>query len=367
MATAHWRTGFTVADLYQTPDAGWSFYQLVRLLLSEQAALTVDASATEADKQEVDKQEVGAVEAQLAEQLERRFFFKAIHQGDFPAGEVRAIKQAANDDTADEPQPDNYHIACLGNHISGISGPLPDGLNEWVINDLKQRDGVLPHFLDLFNHRLQSLRYLFRSLSDASLTHLPCEQSEQGQMALALSGNLLALHRQLYQQSADRFIGQAGGLANRRMSVPMVQQLFASVAQLPLKRLSNFIGRWLDVEPEDHIRLGQRNNRLGGEATLGRRVWDQQAAIGIVLGPLPAARLKALLPEGDEYPQLHQLLCWVTDRKCDCQITLESELGVSEPASLDSQHNQLGRLSRLGQREGAETVTFMVKLAGAAL
>ncbi|WP_432467843.1 type VI secretion system baseplate subunit TssG [Agarivorans sp. Z349TD_8] len=384
MATAHWRTGFTVADLYTNPEAGWSFYQLVRLLLSEESQdpelsetsdSVGDAQAVLGELKDVSHLEIHratrafylsqieqpqSIENRLVQSLDKHFFFRASYEAHFPAGEVRAVTviDSGRDDVSHK-----YQIVSLGNHISGLAGPLPDGLTELVVDDIKNRQAVLAHFLDLFNHRLQSLRYLFRSLTDATLAHAPAEHSEIGQMSLALSGNLLKVHRQLYQQNTDRFIGLAGSLANRRMSLPLIQELFRATLDVRLNQLKHCIGRWLRVEVEDHIRLGQANHCLGGEATLGTQIWDQQAAIGVVLGPLPDLSLKRLLPEGDRYSQLYRLLCWITDRKCDCEVTLLSDQAVSKALCLKGEGNQLGRLSRLGEFQGRERVTFMVDLA----
>jgi type VI secretion system ImpH/TssG family protein len=348
MATAHWRTGFTVADLYTRPDAGWSFYQLVRVLLAQ----VTHAETTE----------TGAAAAELPVLLNKHFRFRAAHQADFPAGEIRAIKQKQG------PYESRFEITSVGNHISGFNGPLPDGLTDMLVEDLRSGEGALSEFLDLFNHRLQALRYLFRSQTDNSLAFRPAGTSDVGRMALALSGNLSPLHQRLYQQSPSTLLGMAGSLANRRMSLPTIQGLFSAVLGVELCAMENLVGRWLKVDEEDHIKLGQANHRLGGQATLGTRIWDQQAAIGLEIGPLSGNRLRALLPGGDEYPELLNLLKWITDCRCDCRVTLISDESLSAAVCLSSNTQtggKLNMLSCLGQKNEPARVTFMVDLVDA--
>jgi type VI secretion system ImpH/TssG family protein len=341
MATTHWRTGFTVADLHSLPDAGWSFYQLVRTLLPSQ---------------------LDSIDDDLFSMLDQHFSFKACHQADFPAGEVRNISLASGG-------ADNVHgISSIGNYISGQNGVLPDGILEWVVNDTKDKSGgALVEFLDIFNHRLQSLRYAFKALNDNTLASTSAEFTHIGKFLLALSGNSFESHQRLYDQSPDALINMAGSLANRRMCLPTIQSLFKAVLGLPLHSMQNLVGRWRDVAEEDHTMLGQANSSLGSNAALGTRIWDQQAAVGVRIEPLSVKRLRNLVPGGREHPKLISLLQWITDGRVDCQVTLVAQKSLSDSVKLTQRSdkaNRLNMLSRLGQSDDVTPVTFMVDLVG---
>jgi type VI secretion system ImpH/TssG family protein len=343
MATAHWRTGFTVADLVARQDAGWSFYQLVRVLLPKESG---DQS------QHISK-------SRMLDVLDNHFRFKAAHQNDFPAGEIRAIQ------SLDQNQRQQYQISSIGNHLCGHNGPLPDGLSNMLIDDIREQDGAISDFLDLFNNRLQSLRYLFRCQGDNNLASEPVQYSDFGRLALALTGNINGEYQHLYQQQPSTVIGMAGSLANQRLSLPAIEGLFRKVLAAPLKSIQYMLGRWLNVADEDHLKLGELNNRLGDQATLGSRVWDQQAAIGIRLGPLSNKKLRRLLPDGEDYHKLFVLLQWVTSCRCDCQVTLFSHSVVAKGVQLSSHqknNNQLNMLSAVGAPSKATLVTYMVDL-----
>lgn len=343
MATAHWRTGFTVADLSAKQDAGWSFYQLIRVLLPPtEEHLSQQLSDTH-----------------LLELLNQHFHFKGAHQDDFPAGEIRAISNKQYKHGK------RYEIASIGNHLCGHNGPLSDGLSDMLIEDLRENEGAMAAFLDIFNHRLQSLRYVFRSQSDNNLTSCAVQHSDFGRLALALTGNIHEEHQRLYQQEPSTYVGMAGTLSNQRMSLPVIERLFESVLAVPLKSIQYLLGRWLNVAKEDHIRLGHANHSLGNEATLGSRVWDQQAAIGVCLGPLSNSQLRRLLPSGEDYLNLFSVLQWITDCRCDCKVTLFSHSTTDQSIQLSQQNkttSQLTMLSSIGKSTTPTSVSYMVDL-----
>lgn len=91
-----------------------------------------------------------------------------------------------------------------------------------------------------------------------------------------------------------------------------------------------------EVQTPNHTLLGRANHRLGSHATLGKKIWDQQAAIGLVIGPLSVKRLRSLV-QGGEHQHLRSLLGWISDSRCDCQVTLVYEDGIGTVTTLAAQ------------------------------
>ena len=110
------------------------------------------------------------------------------------------------------------------------------------------------------------------------------------------------------------------------------------------------------ITPPIRSHLGTANSRLGSEAVLGSRVWDQQARIELVIGPLGYARFCALLPGGDEHPRFVALLRYLTDRQADCLVRLKL---APEQTPQPLLHGNAERGMRLGysawlaERDGA--------------
>ena len=365
MATAYWRTDSSVKDVIEAQDAGWSFFQLVRVLLSEKHAFDVPSPEGLSPRSAIRGDDLGADEdiaTVLPELLEAYFRFKASHRSDFPPSEICQVRPPVP-----EKNQNVYEITSIGNHLSGHNGPLPEAVNDWLIREINDGKGHLRRFLDLFNHRLQALRYLFKSMTDYGLTNTDVQRSHFGNLALSLSGHLIPSQRRITGQDAQTLIGLAGGLANRRMTIPLMNLLVETQLGIPVIKVESFIGRWLEVAEEDYSLLGERNQALGEKATLGTRYWDQQAAIALVLGPMPHSKLNDLLPDGKHYPVLVRLLKWLTDCRCDCRVTLEGLHPVTEVAKLADQtahYSHLNALSRLQGDNDKNNVTFMVNIVG---
>lgn len=162
MATAHWRTGYSVADLYAQEDANWSFHQLVRLLLPN-----------------------GTSEDQILEQINAKIDFNASMAMDFPPGMIRVVTpgEPSGGDNDDE-QPGKTQISCASHNIAGLSGPLPEPFVEMLRDDVLAGDGAMAAFIDLFNQRLQALRYLIKARTDNTLTSALAPQTMTGQFML---------------------------------------------------------------------------------------------------------------------------------------------------------------------------------------
>ncbi|MCJ8273810.1 MAG: type VI secretion system baseplate subunit TssG [Psychrosphaera sp.] len=339
MATTHWRTGHTVADLYSADDAVWSFHQLVRLLLPTQVK-----------------------EDELLDQINRRFDFKASEAQDFPSGEIRRVKPV----NPAKPFGDKNQITCNHYNIAGLGGPLPEPFVEMLRDDQVYGEGAMAAFVNIFNNRIQALRYLIKAATDNNLTSSRAAESKTGQFLLSLSGHLGAEQRALHQQSSDTLIGLAGELANTRMTLPTITRLLRITLDLALIKMNCLLGRWLTVESSDHTLLGNANHRLGTQAVLGKKFWDQQAAFELVLGPMPASRLQQLVPGGNDHNKLRHLVEWISDKRCDCKITLVCQQNSATVATLSKQKNQTNTLGYgawlSGEQSTAKKVSFMLNL-----
>jgi type VI secretion system protein ImpH len=106
-----------------------------------------------------------------------------------------------------------------------------------------------------------------------------------------------------------------------------------------------FQGRWLSVEPDQHTHIGTsgRNNRLGSDAMLGTRFWDQSAAFELRVGPLTLAQYRAFLPDGHAHRPLRELTRFYAGTELDFTARLVLEAGQVPSSTL-----KLGSEPRLG-------------------
>ncbi|MCB1033519.1 MAG: type VI secretion system baseplate subunit TssG, partial [Acidobacteria bacterium] len=79
--------------------------------------------------------------------------------------------------------------------------------------------------------------------------------------------------------------------------------------QVPVS-VEPFEGRWFPLEPSSRTLLARRRDRnqvLGKNAVLGRRVWIQDAAYRLRIGPLKLSQYLDLLPVGGAFAKLCEL------------------------------------------------------------
>jgi type VI secretion system ImpH/TssG family protein len=341
MATTHWRTGYSVNDLYNEKDVGWSFYQLVRLLLPNQVS-----------------------QDELLEHLSNYVEFASSLSQDFPAGEIRRVEVA---DSSAQGGNNKTKITCNNYNIAAVNGPLPEPFVEMLRDDQIQNDGAMNAFINIFNNRIQALRYLVHAFTNNNLTSSYAADTSTGQLLLSLSGHLNKEQRKFHQQTDDTYIGLAGDLANCRMNLPTIRKLLHRILGVHLHAMNSLLGRWLTVEESDHTHIGKQNHRLGSEATLGKKIWDQQAIFELVIGPLTVSRVQELVPEGKDYPQLKKLVEWISELRCDCKITLMCEPNSTNETTLSQHKNQTNSLGYgtwlSGIKSNEQSVSYMVNLA----
>ncbi|MFV8905044.1 type VI secretion system baseplate subunit TssG [Serratia fonticola] len=184
-----------------------------------------------------------------------------------------------------------HHFGLLGTH-----GALPLAYTEWLI-DRRYRygDESAKAFIDIFNHRLLSLRFQawqkFRLYAHAELN-----------FTLRLPGIINAVTGQCPQAmlpAADK----GGLLAPSVRSLVNLQHLLQREFSLPVS-VAPFQGRWREVQNEYQASLGKCG--LGLAPVLGRVYWDIQSHFLIQLGPLTAAHSEEFMPGGNEYLRLFQ-------------------------------------------------------------
>ncbi|XHS77594.1 type VI secretion system baseplate subunit TssG [Burkholderiaceae bacterium UC74_6] len=179
--------------------------------------------------------------------------------------------------------------------VASTLGPLPDPFTEWV----REQDAIGHHatrdFLDLFNQRLNLLRYGMRADFELGLNNDAPAESTLAAATAALMGMCddgeMAGPPELPTRS---WLGIGGLLVGARRSAAGLGQVLSAHLGCPV-RVEQLIGAWRSIEPRDRHHLG-RGRRLGHDTLLGHRVWDEQSRVRLHIGPLPFAQAQRLLP-----------------------------------------------------------------------
>lgn len=204
----------------------------------------------------------------------------------YPASEVQEIT-----DPADPVVTVNFMS------LGGCLGPLPLGYTERVLRRLQAGDTTLRDFLDIFHHRLVSLVYRVRRAHRIGIDTRSPEESGFATYLRAVMG-LASDGLQGRLAIPDRALLRYAGLLGRYpRSTSVLAVMLADYFRVDV-RDRQLQGAYVPLDEEQCTSIGLQgqNHALGQGAVLGSRVWDQQAGIGLELGPLDWAEYRDFMP-----------------------------------------------------------------------
>lgn len=265
---------------------------------------------------------------------------------DFPASDIVNAEFPA-----DATQPARLTVAFMG--LAGASGPLPTPFTELVIQrnaDRGKEHFATRDFLDIFNHRLVSFLYRSRKKHRVALNNRPPEQTELAGWLFDLAGLKFAAANKDSRRRARSLLRYSGILANQVRSMAGLEAMLGDHFGVSV-RGEQLLGRWLRIDAREHTRIGARlgkNQRLGVNAVLGVRAWDQMGRIRLHLGAMRLSRLREFLPIGAAYKALAGIARVHLQQDIDIDLRLKLEPGQSSGMRLSlSSDSRLGWTSWL--------------------
>ena len=253
--------------------------------------------------------------------------FRSRNSFEFPASEIHSLDQKNGKRT--------LTVHFMG--LAGVLGPLPHPFSELVISD---KSGVAAAFLDIFNNRLIELFHEATRRHQPSLTTRAPDQGPVAAHLFALMGLGIPRLRRSAGAVARSLPGYAGLLARPIRTAAGMENILADHFGVPV-RVAQFTGKWRDLEPDQLTSLGQNgsNQRLGQDAVVGKRVWDEIGGVTVILGPLhlrdyvdflpgssdnPAPGSHPLPPRGARRTELEKMIrfCLGTEHTADIELRL---------------------------------------------
>jgi type VI secretion system protein ImpH len=267
-----------------------------------------------------DRQPVGT-KAKPADEVLR---FRAHQSLSFPPSAIVGIRPPT------ENRPADMTVAFMG--LTGPQGVLPRCYTELILDRLQAKDTTLCDFLDVFNHRMISLFFRgwekYHCMVGFEQSLLRGKEDRFARCLFAVAGlgtNGLRERLTIDHRSILRYVGLLG---QRPRSAEALGHCLTDYFEVPAT-VNQFIGAWLTLDEADWTSIGVTgvNNRLGQSALAGTKVWDQQAAFRVRLGPLEFEQFQRLLPSGKAYPTLVQLtkLFAGPELDFDVQLVLKAE------------------------------------------
>jgi type VI secretion system protein ImpH len=205
------------------------------------------------------------------------------------------------------------HQARLAVHFFGLTGPngaLPLHLTEYARERIRNHnDPTFARFLDIFHHRMLSLFYRARAVSEPT-TNLDRDDDDRFSRYI---GSLVGIGTTALRSrdSVPDFakLHFAGLLASANRPGSGLAAILRGFFEMPV-RIEQYVGHWLHLPPSAQTRLGRTESTetLGRGIVIGSKVWDCQSKFRIVIGPLDLAQYRRMLPGGES---LVRLLDWV--------------------------------------------------------
>jgi type VI secretion system protein ImpH len=308
----------TIADevavrLSQEPFC-FEFFQAVRLL----------------ERLRPDRMPVG----EFARPAEEVVHFRANPSLAFPASEIQSLQEGKNGQQA-------MSVNFMG--LTGPIGTLPLYYTELIVARVLARDHTLRDFFDIFHHRLISLFY--RAWQKYRFQFRP-ELAEWDALSHYLLDTIGLGTEGLQERQAmtdESLLSYCGLLAQQPRSATALRLLLGDYFQAPVE-VEQFVGAWyrLDEDAQCCLEQGPPDSRqLGVGAVVGDEIWEPQARVRIVIGPLPLSRYLDFLPTGTAFEPLRSITRLFSGDEIDFELQLildrqetpHCELGVEGAAA----------------------------------
>ena len=232
----------------------------------------------------------------------------------FPASEIQELEVL-------EDAPSTMRVNFFG--LTGPQGVLPHAYTLLVQDRLRERDGALRDFLDLFHHRMISLFYQAWRKHQFTVAREDATHDRLSEHLLDLIGLGTQSARDRLALPDEALIYRAGLLAPQTRGAASLQQLIEDFFEVPAA-VEQFAGGWYGVAMEDRCAVGgaeSAGNRLGG-AVVGDEIRDTQARVRIRLGPLPRERYDEFLPGGTGHRELGSLVRFYSHDQFEFELQL---------------------------------------------
>lgn len=223
----------------------------------------------------------------------------------------------------------------------GPQGPLPLHLTEYARDRLRNhRDPTMVAFADMLTHRLMSLFYRAWVSGQPAPNFDRDDDDRLRKLVAALSGYF---HDALHDRDAmpDLARGHYTGHLGLGTKHPEgLEAILRGFFDVPV-RLEEFIGCWLELEPDDQWQMGQPA-ALGRDTSIGSRVWSRSSKFRIVMGPLSLDAYERLLPGTPSMDRLRAIVRNYVGDALDWEVRLILK-GDEVPRAT------MGATTRLGQ------------------
>ncbi|MDR2075038.1 MAG: type VI secretion system baseplate subunit TssG [Holosporales bacterium] len=194
------------------------------------------------------------------------------------------------------------------NGMFGIEGHLPDPyIENYILYNKNNKQAVLD-FLNIFNQKILSLRYLYDKKQITECLSVPINKSLIGNVIYKISdmqdNASPSLPDQFRISSQNLFWRHTRSAESLRV---MLSSFFDSDVEI-----EQFSGGFTDpISESETTKIGQNYNSLGKNTILGSKIWDSMQGIKIHVKSLNIEKYLEFLPakskNDNEFSKLHKM------------------------------------------------------------
>lgn len=231
--------------------------------------------------------------------------------------------------------------------LFGPQGPLPLHLTEYArIRRRNHRDGTFIGFANMLTHRMMSLLYrAWRTGQPAASYDRGDDEFERRVAAVAgYHGEGFRNRDALPDVSRRHFAAyMSQGSKNPDGLLAFLSAFFDVKVEM-----IQFVGSWLQLEPDDCWEMGQ-GVQLGRTTSIGSRVWSRTSKFRLRVGPLDRATYERFLPGNEGFERLEAIVRSYLGDTLDWDVQLVLK-GEEVPRTALSGTVRLGHTSWIGSR-----------------
>jgi type VI secretion system protein ImpH len=284
--------------------------------------------------------------------------------GDICAAQVRQLP-LGKDRFLEEPKA-VFEVTTTFLGLTGAISPLPIYIAEEVLHE-EEKNPARRDFLDIFHHRFISFFYRAIAKFAPPREHLSNRRDPWMVRALSLTGldpDIQArgsrVHPSVLVRLAPLLAGRGRG--PRVLALALYEALAEGLAPDGTVDVKQFAGGWIEVDQAQRMALGEANNKLGAEAILGARAYDQTGRFSVQIGPLHQHNYRRFLRDGDLLPVVKEMVQLCVREPLDFDVELKLAPDAVPSFTITNKGNgasELGRETRLrGRTAKAETMTM---------
>lgn len=229
--------------------------------------------------------------------------------------------------------------------LTGPDGILPQHYTSLLIARARLKDNTLRDWLDLFHHRMVSLfaraweKNQWAAVVDRQRAEGGTGEDAATRAGFAVAGFGTAGLRERLTLPGDVPVFYAGLLARQPRTATGLEQVLGDFFGWPVG-VEQFAGQWLYLDAENKAELPKENRAglnctLGRDVVIGRRVWDVQSNVRVVVGPVDAKAFRALLPGGDARQPVCEMVRLYLGLEYDAEVKVVLEPDAVPWTALD--------------------------------